>query len=178
MSLSVYIWNLNSLSNHNFSKLTQLKTYISMYKHDFTWLLGTCLDSSTHDGLWEVDGYSLVCAEHSNNIKRGGVCIYQESLPVQVISLPYLKEALQLEMTYNNEKVIVYVIQRSPSQNNSEFELLLSNFEKLLSNIIKSKPSLSVIKGDFSARSSSWWPKDITTEVPKLFSLTCSNGFL
>ena len=45
----------------------------------------------------------------------------------------------------------------------------LSNFEKLLSNISKRKPSLCVIKGDFNARSCSWSPKDInTTEGSKL----------
>ena len=70
------------------------------------------------------------------------------------------------------------VICRSPSQNNSEFDVFLSNFEKLLSHISKRKPSLSVITGDFNARSSSWWPKDInSTEGLKLFSLTSSNGF-
>ena len=67
-----------------------------MYKHDFIFLSETYLDSSISDGLLEIDGYNLVHAEHSNNIKRGGVCIhYKESLPVRVISLPYLKEALQ-----------------------------------------------------------------------------------
>ena len=67
-----------------------------MYKHDFIFLSETYLDSSIPDGLLEIDGYNLVHAEHSSNIKRGGVCIhYKESLPVRVISLPYLKEALQ-----------------------------------------------------------------------------------
>ena len=81
-------------------------------------------------------------------------------------------------MTYNNKKVILSVIYRSPIQNNSEFDLLLSNFEKLLTDINKRKPFLSVITGDFNARSSSWWPKDIiTTEGSKMFSLTSSNGF-
>ena len=86
-SLSVCHWNLNSLSAHNFSKLTQLKAYISMYKHDFICLSETYLDSSTPDRLLEIDGYILVRADHPNNIKRGGVCIYyKESLPVRVIS--------------------------------------------------------------------------------------------
>ena len=31
---SVCHWNLNSLTAHNYSKLTQLKAYISMYKYD------------------------------------------------------------------------------------------------------------------------------------------------
>ena len=71
-------------------------------------------------------------------------------------------------MTYNNKKVIVSVIYRSPGQNNSEFDLFWSNSEKFLSDINKSKPFLSVITGDFNARSSSWWPKDVdTTERSK-----------
>ena len=121
-----------------------------MYKHDFICLSETYLDSSTPDGLLEIDGCNLVRADHPNNIKR--VCIYyKESLPVQVISLPYLKKALLLEMTYNNEKVIVFVIYRSPGQNDSKFALFLSNFEKLLSDINKRKPFLSVITADFNA---------------------------
>ena len=70
------------------------------------------------------------------------------------------------------------VIYRYSSQNNSEFDLSLSNFDKLLSDINKSKPFLSAITGDVNARSSSWWSKDIdTTEGSKLFPLTSSNGF-
>ena len=75
-SLSVCHWNLNSLCAHNFSKLTQLKAYISVYKHDFICLSETYLDSSTSDGLLEIDEYNLVCADHPNNIKRGGVFIH------------------------------------------------------------------------------------------------------
>ena len=135
-SLSVCHWNLNNLSAHNFSKLTQMKACISVYKHDFICLSETYLDSSTLDSLLKIDRYILVRADHPSNIKRGGVCIYyKESLPIRVISLSYLKETLLSEVTYNNKKVIVSVIYRSPSQNNSEFDLFLSNFEKLLSDI-------------------------------------------
>ena len=50
--------------------------------------------------------------------------------------------------------------------------------EKLLSDINRCKPSLSVITGDFNARLSYWWCKYINTkEGPGLFSLTSSNGF-
>ena len=81
-------------------------------------------------------------------------------------------------MTCNNKKVIVSVIYHSPSQNNCEFDLFLPNFGKLLRDISKREPSLSVITGDFNAGSSSWWPEDINSTVgSKLFSLTSSNGF-
>ena len=71
-----------------------------MYKHDFICLSETYLVSSTPDDLPKIDGYNLVRADHPSNIKRNGVCIYyKQSLPVPVISLRYLKEALPSEMT-------------------------------------------------------------------------------
>ena len=92
-SLSVCHWNLNSLSAHNFSKLTQLKAYTSIYKHDFICLSETYLDSSILDSLLEKDGYDLIRSDHPNDIKRGGVCIYyKESLPVRAINIPILKK--------------------------------------------------------------------------------------
>ena len=113
---------------HNYSKLTQLKAYILLYKYDFTCLSETYLDSRTPDNLLEIDGYNLVHADYPDNIKKGGVCIYyKESLPVRVICLPYLKEATFLEMNDNNKKMIVSVIYHCPSQNNREFDSFLLN---------------------------------------------------
>ena len=97
---------------------------------------------------------------------------------MRVISLPYLKEALLLELTDNNKKIFVTVIYPSPSQNNGEFNLFLSIFEQLLNEINQCKPMLSIITGDFNARSSSWWANDSTTlEGTSLYSLTSSHSF-
>ena len=66
------------------------------------------------------------------------VCSYfKEILPVRVINIPYLKEALLLEMNNNNQRVIVSVIHRSPSQNNSEFDSSLRSVERISSDIKK-----------------------------------------
>ena len=178
ISLSVCHWNLNSLSAHNFSKLTQLKAYISKYKHDFICLSERYLDSSIPYSLLEIDGYNLIRSDHPNDIKRGGVCIYfKEILPVRVINISYLKEALLLEMNYNNKRVIVSVIYRSPSQNNSEFDSFLRSVERLLSDIKNIKPFSSVITGDFNVRTSCWWSEEInTSEGLKLLSLRSANG--
>ena len=112
-------------------------------------------------------------------IKRGRVCIYyKESLPVRIKTLPYFKEALLLEMINNNKKIIVSVIYHSPRQNNCEFESFITNFDYLLSEINKLKPSLAIITGDLNAISPAWWAEDVhTTEGSKLFSLTSANGF-
>ena len=53
-TVSVCHWNLNSITAHNFSKLTQLKAYISTYNYDFICLLETVLDSSTPDNLVDI----------------------------------------------------------------------------------------------------------------------------
>ena len=81
-------------------------------------------------------------------------------------------------MTYKKTKVLVSVIYRSASQNSNEFNLFLTHLENLFSDINNRKPFLSVVTGDFNARSSSWWPSDInTSEGTNLFSLASSNGF-
>ena len=137
------------------------------------------MDSSIPDNLLEIEGYRLVRSDHPNDIKRGGVCIYyKESLPVRVINIPFIKEALLLEMNYNNKKVFISVIYRSPSQTTDEFDSFLLNFEQILNEVRQGKPSLSVITGDFNARSSSWWSSDInSTEGLKLSSVSSSFGF-
>ena len=59
-----------------------------MYKYNFIYLSETYLDSTTPDILLKIDGNNLVCVDHPNNMKRGGVCIYyKESLPVRVTCL-------------------------------------------------------------------------------------------
>ena len=98
--------------------------------------------------------------------------------PCSSYKLTLSQRTLLLEMTYNNKKVIVSVIYRPPSQNNREFDLFLSNFERHLSDINKHKPFLSVITGDLNARYSSERSKDMDTiEGSKLFSITSSNCF-
>ena len=89
-SLSVCHWNLNSLSAHNFSKLTQLKAYISIHKHDFICLSETYFDSSIPDSLLEIDRYNLIRSDRPNNIKKGGVCCYYKKIPpVRVPCYPH-----------------------------------------------------------------------------------------
>ena len=156
--------------------------YNAIYKYDFKiCLLETYLDSSMLSDNVSLDlgGYKLVHADQPNNVKRGGVCIYyKESLPVRVINLPHLQEALFLELNDQNKKIITSSLYRFPSQNSEEFKSFLTNFEHLLSDINARKPSIFVILGDFNARLKRWWSNDIDSlGVTKLFSLSTSNGF-
>ena len=115
------------------------------------------MDSSIPDNLIYIEGYKLILADHPDKMKIGGVYIcYKESLSLQIINQHYLKEALLLKMSYDNKKVIVSVIYRSPSQSTNELDSFVSNFENFLNDINKRKPSLSVITVNFNSTSSSW----------------------
>ena len=64
--LSICHWNLNSISAHNFIKLSLLRAYISINKIDIICLSETYLDSnisSENDNL-ELPGYDLVRPDH------------------------------------------------------------------------------------------------------------------
>ena len=81
-------------------------------------------------------------------------------------------------MNYIYKNAIVSVIYLYPSQNNNDFDLFISHFQHLLSDINKRKLSLSVFIGDFNARSSPWRSNYInTTDGLKLYSEASTNGF-
>ena len=70
--LSICHWNLNSISAHNFIKLSLPRAYISINKTDIICLSETYLDSSIssdNDNL-ELPGYNLVRADNPTNTKR------------------------------------------------------------------------------------------------------------
>ena len=82
------------------------------------------------------------------------------------------------EVSVQNCKGYIGVVYRSPSQNNTEFENFLSDFEELLSKTVSSNSLFTLILGDFNARSSSWWEEDrTTTEGSQLEALTSLHNF-
>ena len=77
-------WNLNGLPAHDFIKVPLVETFITSNNFDLVCLFETFLNSTipNDDVNIQINGYPLLRADHPNDIKRGGVCIYfKESLP-------------------------------------------------------------------------------------------------
>ena len=76
-NLSLCHWNLNSIADHNLSKLTLLEAYNMKYNFDIICLSETYLDSSIQhdDERLHLSGYNLARADNPNNNKRDEVCI-------------------------------------------------------------------------------------------------------
>ena len=77
-SLSFCHWNLNSISPHDFFKVSLLEAYNATHKFDIICLSETFLNSSLQndDDSLVLNGYKLVRADNPRDLKRGDVCIY------------------------------------------------------------------------------------------------------
>ena len=152
-NLSVYQWNVNSIPSHNFQKIAVLESFVAMHQFDIICISETFLNNTYEDNDLNLNGYSLLRADHSSIAKRGGVCIYyKENLPLKLIPTPYLNESLLCEVTIGSKKCIIGTVYRSPSQNSDEFESFLLNFEFLLQDISNRNPYLTLLLGDYNAR--------------------------
>ena len=115
-SLSICHWNLNSISAHNYVKLSLLRAYLVFHKFDIICLSETYLNSSTlpDDDTLQISGYNLVRSDHLFNSKRGGVCIYCKNyLPLRIISVNYLSECISFEITIGNKICNFITLDRS-----------------------------------------------------------------
>ena len=161
--LSICPWNLNSISAHNFIKLSLLRAYISINKIDIICLSETYLDSSIssdNDNL-ELPGYNLVRADNPTNTKRGGVCIYyHNSLPLKVIDIQLLNECINFEIRIGGKLCSFLCLYRSPSQTREIFETFADNFELTLDSVVNKNPFLIVAIVDFNAKTTNWYKND------------------
>ena len=165
-NFSVCCWNIGSISAHNFSKLSLLSSYNRIYNYDLICLSETFLDSSflPDDSRLNLDGYNLIRADHPNDVKRGGVCVYvKNSLAARVSNLSNLNECIIIELSLKNKKGYAISLYRSPSQWIDEFEEFLLNLDQTLHDISSLDPSFVMILGDFNAKSSSCYSQDITS---------------
>ena len=100
------------------------------------------------------------------------------SLGVRVVKLLNLSQCIVCEVVLQNCKGYIGVVCRSPSQENIEFENVLSDFDKLLSKATSFNSLLTIILSYFYAISSSWWKEGkTTTEGTHLEALTSLHNF-
>ena len=101
-SLSVCHWNLNSISVEDFSKLSQISTFLNVHQFDIFCLTETFLDSSVslEDTKLAIEGYKLFRCDHASNLRRDGVCLYfKDHLPLTLRpDLTTLDECLVCEI--------------------------------------------------------------------------------
>ena len=72
----------------------------------------TFLDSSVplDDHNLSIQGYSLICADHPDNVKTGGAYLYlKENLNLKLIGNSFIAQCIICEITLQNQKSYVVV---------------------------------------------------------------------
>ena len=133
--------------------------------------------SSDNDNL-NINGYKLVRANHSGNVKGGGACVYfKESLSVRCLPNSYLKECLILEVSFSNNRGYFVSLYRSPSQTSDGFDSFITNLEKNVVDISRSNPHFILIIDHFNTKSNNRLYNDTTAaEGAQLDYLTSLYG--
>ena len=175
-------WNLNEVAAHDFIKVPLIEGFITTSNFDIVYLSVTFLDSTIpgDDENIQINGYSLLRADHPNDTKHRGVCIYfKEMLPlIRRNDLTNLKNCLVAEINVNNEKRFFTRLYRSSSQNYDELKLISTNFDLLLSNINNIYPTCSIFLGDFNAKCSKWCASNkYNTTGIELDNITMTSGY-
>ena len=96
---SVCHWNLNSITAHNFAKLSLLTAYNLVHSFDIIYLSETYLNSETppNDTRLELPGYNLFRSGQPSNNKKRGVCVYYKStFPLKILNISNLDECTAL----------------------------------------------------------------------------------
>ena len=151
-SFSICHWNLNSITSHNFIKVSLLTACNSIHKFDIICLSETYLNSETlsNNENLNISGYNLIRADHLSNTECGGVCIYfKESLPLRLYNVSYLNECICFEIMISNKLCNFISLYRPPSQSSDEFENFVCNLDLTLEALTQKNPFLTVIIGDF-----------------------------
>ena len=131
-SLSICHWNLNSISAHNYVKLSLLRANLVFHKFHIICFTETYLNSSNSpdDETLEISGYNSVRSDHPLKSKRGGVCLYYKIyLLLRIISVDYLSECINFEIIIGNKICNFITLNRSPNQNQDDFQPFIDNLE-------------------------------------------------
>ena len=90
---SCYHCKVNRLLAHN--KISLLTVYNTIHQYNVICVSETFLDSSVSldDHNISIQGYSLLWADHPNDVKRGDVCLYcKENLTLKVIDNSFIAQ--------------------------------------------------------------------------------------
>ena len=120
----------------------------------------------------------MYLADHPSNCKRGGLCIfYKAMIPLKVLNISNLNECFNFEVSIANKICRFIHLYRSPSQTQDEFQIFRSNLELNLDSLSSYNLFLTVLIGDFNAKSKQWREIDKTSfESSQLQLLTSKFG--
>lgn len=124
-------WNLNTLSNDDFSRVSLLNVLNTTPKYD---IISLCETSLSKDEIVPENirqGYHYHPCNHPSGDKKGGVGIfYKDSLPIKIRSDLSFDECIVAELLFGRKKIFFTVLYRNPMDKagSPAFFIFLQNF--------------------------------------------------
>ena len=81
-----------------------------------------------------------------------------------MLNINYIQECIRFDLKIGSKRYSIVSLYRSPSQSANEFENFLNKLNLTMESIIQKSSFLTVVIGDFNAKSSKWWTDDKKTE--------------
>ena len=125
----------------------------------------------------QIPGFNLYRKDHPLNIKRGVCICYKISLPLKMKNIHYFQECINFEIKIRDKLCNFISLYRSPNQSQDDFQSFINKLGYNLDSVMVNNPFLTVILGDFNAKSSLWYNNDATTyEGSKIDGVTSQFG--
>ena len=122
-TLKFCCWNLNSITAHDFLRVSLIEAYNSIHNYDLIGIVETHLDDSISQERLALKGYEFITCNHQLNIKRGGVGLYiKDSLPKKLRpEIATHPESIVCELHIDRKKSFFVIKSKTPHQwNNNE----------------------------------------------------------
>ena len=111
-------------------------------------------------------------ADKPSSIRNGGVCLYfKESLPIKErCDLEILPETIVAEIKLYRKKIFFVLSYCHPNMPVNELVEYTKALETIHESIRKENPTMSILSGDFNARSPLFWEGDSENTAGRIFN--------
>ena len=161
--LSFAVWNLDSLPARDYARIPLIESFQATYDFDIFGVCESLLNIDIHNDV-NISDFSAepFRADKPENSRCGGVCLYyKENLPIKerpdLVPIP---EAIVAELKFQRKKIFFVLSYCHPNLTISEFAEYTKSLENIYDSIDKENPTMTIITGDFIARSPLFWEND------------------
>ena len=172
--ISFAIWNLDILPARDFARIPLIESLHATYDFHIFGVCESMLTKNISNQDILINGFSPdpFRSDKDSDTRNGGVCLYfKESLHIkQRCDLEILPETIVAEIKLNRKKVVIVLFYRHPNMSNDEIVEYMRLLENIYESIWKENPSVSILCGDFNARSLLFWEGDSENNAGRLLT--------
>ena len=169
----------------NKSKIPLIESLNAVYQYSLFGLCETYLTKDISDSEISISGFSpspfrADCKDTEGKRKRGVCLFYNENLPIKqrLDFKTQIDETIVAEIQLKNKKSFFVLTYKTPSMPKDQFGKYMSDLQSLYDELLKEKPSVIVLSGDFNSKSPLFWDEETieTAEGKKLSDFMMVNG--